>query len=130
MIELVNQMETALVFIEDANNSPDRLKSLEKTTAALLKEIGECCVFVRKYIHKQGSFFGNEYKSWIVFASILTVNLPGRVEQSSSKSMKDIEDFRMKFEQLHVRLNTATSLQVSYSSELTFQHDIKFSNLI
>ena len=61
VIDLVNEMETASTLVEDANNSPDRLRSVEETSTALLKEIGECSIFIRKYIHKQGSFFGNVY---------------------------------------------------------------------
>ena len=61
VVDLVNQMETASALVEDANNSPDRLRSVEETSTALLKEIGECSIFIRKYIHKQGSFFGNVY---------------------------------------------------------------------
>ena len=61
MIDLVNEMETASILVEDANNSPDRLRSVEETSTALLKEIGECSNFIRKYIHKQGGFLGNVY---------------------------------------------------------------------
>ena len=66
VIELVNLMEVALVFIEDADYAPDKLKSLEDTITRLLKEIKECCAFVRRYMDTQSSFLGGE-----VFASIL-----------------------------------------------------------
>ena len=59
VVDLVNQMETASALVEDANNSPDRLRSVEEASTAVLKEMGECSNFIRKYIHKQGSFFGN-----------------------------------------------------------------------
>ena len=65
VIDLVNQMETASALVEDANNSPDRLRSVEETSTAVLNEIGECSIFIRRYIHKQGSFFGNVYDTWI-----------------------------------------------------------------
>ena len=60
-MELVDVMKVALTFVEDvdASSAVDRLKSLEETITELLKEIGECCIFVRKYIDTGGRFLGN-----------------------------------------------------------------------
>ena len=58
-MELVNLMEVSLLFVEDANKAPDKLESYKETITQLLKEIGECCIFVRKSVEMQGRFLGN-----------------------------------------------------------------------
>ena len=115
-IELIDVMEVALVFVEEAYNTPDRLKSLEETITKLLKEIGDCSTFVRQCVNMQGRFLG-----LTVCASVLlSMSLLGRTVEQSLKNARTIDNFKMKFKELHDRLNTATMFQVLHTGKCIF----------
>lgn len=49
LIELVRAMTETFAFLQDARSLPDKVQNLENSINDLLKQITECCYFVRQY---------------------------------------------------------------------------------
>lgn len=60
VIDLVHAMEKAFEFANDTQSLPNKAQHLEQTIIELLKQITECCLFVRKYT---SSGFAGEFTS-------------------------------------------------------------------
>ena len=114
-MELVKKMRIALAFVEEATrNVPKKLKSLDTVATTLVRETGECCAFVRQHIHKEGGLVGTRFQGSNL-PGMLIANLLERADQPSSKVVKGIEYFKVKFEELLNELHTIMSLITSES---------------
>jgi hypothetical protein len=58
IFELVQTMETTFSFVEDSESLPGKVKRLEDTCLAIIKQTVECAIFIREYI---GTGFRGEY---------------------------------------------------------------------
>ena len=47
---LIDVMDDSLMLAEAAYKAPEKLKDLDDTINKLLKEIGDCCTFIRNCI--------------------------------------------------------------------------------
>ena len=109
-MELVKKMRTALVLVEEATrNIPKKLKSLDTVATTLVKETRECCAFVKQYIREQGGLVGTRFQGSNL-PGMLIANLLERADQPSSKVVKGMEYFKVKFEELPNELQTIMSL--------------------
>ncbi|KAJ7117498.1 hypothetical protein C8R44DRAFT_673899, partial [Mycena epipterygia] len=52
IVELVGTMETMFSFVEDTASLPGKIKGLEDTCLAIVKQTVECAMFIRGYIGK------------------------------------------------------------------------------
>ena len=111
MVGLIDKMIIVSDFVEDANRSPEKLKSLEDTIGDLLDEVTKCSNFVKEYLASAQSIRGNRTR--FISGRLLIFSWSGRMKQfSSSKYQKKIENYMRKFDELQVRLNTAAVFQV------------------
>ncbi|KAJ7078242.1 hypothetical protein C8R44DRAFT_654640 [Mycena epipterygia] len=58
IVELVGTMETIFSFVEDTKSLPGKIKGLEDTCLAIVKQTVECAMFIREYT---GKGFGGAY---------------------------------------------------------------------
>ncbi|KAJ7879788.1 hypothetical protein B0H14DRAFT_3771523, partial [Mycena olivaceomarginata] len=52
IVELVQTMVTTFSFVEDTESLPGKIKGLENTCLAILKQTVECAMFIREYTGK------------------------------------------------------------------------------
>ena len=52
VFELVRVMEDAFNFVHEADFLRDKTKYLKSTMIGLLKQVDECCIFVREYAQR------------------------------------------------------------------------------
>ncbi|KAJ7117517.1 hypothetical protein C8R44DRAFT_707884 [Mycena epipterygia] len=59
IVELVQTMETMFSFVEDTESLPRKIKGLEDTCLAIVKQTVECAIFIREYTGKgfRGAYF-------------------------------------------------------------------------
>ncbi|KAJ7469210.1 hypothetical protein FB451DRAFT_1560182 [Mycena latifolia] len=99
VIQLVQAMSDAYSFVEDMDSLPGKIKRLEDTISALVKQTEECALFIREYTGH--GFCGR----------LLTELWSGHGEK--------IDDFTAAFGQLQKALDTGLGLYTAFVSTKT-----------
>ncbi|KAJ7117549.1 hypothetical protein C8R44DRAFT_707901 [Mycena epipterygia] len=105
LVELVETMVTTFSFVEDTESLPRKIKGLENTCLAIVKQTVECAIFIREYI---GKGFGGRLVS-----QALSDSVRQRIDNLSTalRALKESFDMRLAIHTAFVSANIQENVE-------------------